>query len=96
MVSLVYSYTPDKGNYRMDCCAKSLRLDLSITSIFLDYYFYFRLWHTACLGRDSDVVVFGGSRDYILLVDTVGIISKQFLMVRLVHFRITLFMQLFI
>ncbi|KAL2099288.1 hypothetical protein ACEWY4_005768 [Coilia grayii] len=29
-----------------------------------------RLWHTACLGRDSDVVVFGGSRDYILLVDT--------------------------
>lgn len=29
-----------------------------------------RLWHTACPGRDSDVVVFGGSCDYILLVDT--------------------------
>ncbi|XP_057715391.1 kelch domain-containing protein 1-like isoform X1 [Corythoichthys intestinalis] len=29
-----------------------------------------RLWHTACQGRDSDVVVFGGSCDYILLVDT--------------------------
>ncbi|XP_008309359.1 kelch domain-containing protein 1 [Cynoglossus semilaevis] len=29
-----------------------------------------RLWHTACLGRDSDVIVFGGSCDYILLVDT--------------------------
>uniref|UniRef100_A0A3B3U8N1 Kelch domain containing 1 n=1 Tax=Poecilia latipinna TaxID=48699 RepID=A0A3B3U8N1_9TELE len=29
-----------------------------------------RLWHTACGGRDSDVVVFGGSCDYILLVDT--------------------------
>ncbi|KAI1895574.1 hypothetical protein AGOR_G00107640 [Albula goreensis] len=29
-----------------------------------------RLWHTACLGKDSDVIVFGGSRDYILLVDT--------------------------
>ncbi|KAG7509915.1 kelch domain-containing protein 1 [Solea senegalensis] len=29
-----------------------------------------RLWHTACLGKDSDVVVFGGSCDYILLVDT--------------------------
>lgn len=29
-----------------------------------------RLWHTACHGRDSDVIVFGGSCDYILLVDT--------------------------
>ncbi|KAJ8394238.1 hypothetical protein AAFF_G00048210 [Aldrovandia affinis] len=29
-----------------------------------------RLWHTACLGKDSDVIVFGGSQDYILLVDT--------------------------
>ncbi|KAM6912487.1 kelch domain-containing protein 1 isoform 2-T3 [Xenentodon cancila] len=29
-----------------------------------------RLWHTACAGKDSDVVVFGGSCDYILLVDT--------------------------
>ncbi|XP_017331758.1 kelch domain-containing protein 1 isoform X1 [Ictalurus punctatus] len=29
-----------------------------------------RLWHTACLGRDSDVVLFGGSHDYILLVDS--------------------------
>ncbi|XP_036006718.1 kelch domain-containing protein 1 isoform X3 [Fundulus heteroclitus] len=29
-----------------------------------------RLWHTACAGRDSDVIVFGGSCDYILLVDT--------------------------
>ncbi|XP_056151478.1 kelch domain-containing protein 1 [Lampris incognitus] len=29
-----------------------------------------RLWHTACLGKDSDVIVFGGSCDYILLVDT--------------------------
>ncbi|XP_050989768.1 kelch domain-containing protein 1 isoform X1 [Labeo rohita] len=28
-----------------------------------------RLWHTACQGRDSDVIVFGGSHDYILLVD---------------------------
>uniref|UniRef100_A0A672Q1R1 Uncharacterized protein n=1 Tax=Sinocyclocheilus grahami TaxID=75366 RepID=A0A672Q1R1_SINGR len=28
-----------------------------------------RLWHTACQGRDSDVVVFGGSHDFILLVD---------------------------
>ncbi|XP_072546615.1 kelch domain-containing protein 1 isoform X2 [Salminus brasiliensis] len=29
-----------------------------------------RLWHTACLGRDSDVIVFGGSHDYIILVDS--------------------------
>ncbi|KAI3367188.1 hypothetical protein L3Q82_008243 [Scortum barcoo] len=28
------------------------------------------LWHTACQGKDSDVIVFGGSCDYILLVDT--------------------------
>ncbi|XP_036398651.1 kelch domain-containing protein 1 isoform X2 [Megalops cyprinoides] len=34
-----------------------------------------RLWHTACLGKDSDVIVFGGSRDYILLVDTVCILT---------------------
>lgn len=32
-----------------------------------------RLWHTACPGKDSDVIVFGGSCDYILLVDTVSI-----------------------
>ncbi|XP_056446343.1 kelch domain-containing protein 1-like [Gadus chalcogrammus] len=29
-----------------------------------------RLWHTASAGKDSDVIVFGGSCDYILLVDT--------------------------
>ncbi|XP_065822172.1 kelch domain-containing protein 1-like isoform X2 [Labrus bergylta] len=29
-----------------------------------------RLWHSACPGKDSDVIVFGGSCDYILLVDT--------------------------
>ncbi|XP_042186130.1 kelch domain-containing protein 1 [Oncorhynchus tshawytscha] len=29
-----------------------------------------RLWHTACQGKDSDVIVFGGSCDLILLVDT--------------------------
>ncbi|KAM9786824.1 kelch domain-containing protein 1-like [Syngnathus typhle] len=29
-----------------------------------------RLWHTACPGKDSDVIVFGGSCDYILLFDT--------------------------
>ncbi|XP_054651479.1 kelch domain-containing protein 1-like isoform X1 [Dunckerocampus dactyliophorus] len=29
-----------------------------------------RLWHSACPGKDSDIIVFGGSCDYILLVDT--------------------------
>lgn len=29
-----------------------------------------RLWHTANPGKDDDVIVFGGSCDYILLVDT--------------------------
>lgn len=29
-----------------------------------------RLWHTANPGKDADVIVFGGSCDYILLVDT--------------------------
>ncbi|KAL0969620.1 hypothetical protein UPYG_G00229930 [Umbra pygmaea] len=28
-----------------------------------------RLWHTACQAKDSDVIVFGGSSDFILLVD---------------------------
>lgn len=32
-----------------------------------------RLWHTACQGKDADVIVFGGSCDYILLVDTVSL-----------------------
>uniref|UniRef100_A0A8P4GAQ8 Kelch domain-containing protein 1 n=1 Tax=Dicentrarchus labrax TaxID=13489 RepID=A0A8P4GAQ8_DICLA len=29
-----------------------------------------RLWHTACLGKDSDVIVFGGSCDYIFNILT--------------------------
>lgn len=37
---------------------------------------YPRLWHTACPGKDSDVIVFGGSCDYILLVDTVSMKEK--------------------
>ncbi|KAK5857566.1 hypothetical protein PBY51_010803 [Eleginops maclovinus] len=28
-----------------------------------------RLWHTACPSKDCDVIVFGGSCDYILLID---------------------------
>ncbi|XP_031678054.1 kelch domain-containing protein 1 isoform X2 [Oncorhynchus kisutch] len=31
-----------------------------------------RLWHTASQAKDSDVVVFGGSGDYVLLVGTYG------------------------
>ncbi|KAF0044172.1 hypothetical protein F2P81_003330 [Scophthalmus maximus] len=34
------------------------------------------LWHTACLGKNSDVIVFGGSCDDILLVDTVSITAE--------------------
>lgn len=37
-----------------------------------------RLWHTACPGKDSDVIVFGGSCDYILLVDTVSMKKVYF------------------
>ncbi|XP_075048745.1 kelch domain-containing protein 1 isoform X2 [Mixophyes fleayi] len=29
-----------------------------------------RLWHTACLGKDSEVMVFGGSKDDLLSLDT--------------------------
>lgn len=29
-----------------------------------------RLWHTASQAKDSDVIVFGGSCDYVLLVGT--------------------------
>uniref|UniRef100_A0A671V3U7 Kelch domain containing 1 n=1 Tax=Sparus aurata TaxID=8175 RepID=A0A671V3U7_SPAAU len=32
-----------------------------------------RLWHTACIGTDSDVIVFGGSCEYFLEVHKVGI-----------------------
>ncbi|MBN3298831.1 KLDC1 protein, partial [Amia calva] len=31
-----------------------------------------RLWHTACLGKESEVIVFGGSRHDLLSVDTVS------------------------
>ncbi|KAJ8284359.1 hypothetical protein COCON_G00032090 [Conger conger] len=33
-----------------------------------------RLWHSACLGQDSDVIVFGGSRDYTLVMDTISVL----------------------
>ncbi|KAJ8364496.1 hypothetical protein SKAU_G00133270 [Synaphobranchus kaupii] len=35
-----------------------------------------RLWHSACLGQDSDVIVFGGSRDYALLADTISVLQS--------------------
>ncbi|XP_036404430.1 kelch domain-containing protein 1-like [Megalops cyprinoides] len=35
-----------------------------------------RLWHSACLGNDSDVIVFGGSRDYTLLMDTISALQS--------------------
>lgn len=33
----------------------------------------FRVWHSAVQGKDNDVVVYGGSREYILVMDTVCI-----------------------
>lgn len=46
----------------------------------MDFFFFgrmiesvLRLWHSAEQGRDNDVVVYGGSRDYILVMDSVGI-----------------------
>ncbi|KAJ8245944.1 hypothetical protein GJAV_G00261970 [Gymnothorax javanicus] len=35
-----------------------------------------RLWHSACLGLDSDVIVFGGSRDYTEIMDTILVIRS--------------------
>lgn len=35
-----------------------------------------RLWHSACLGQDSDVIVFGGSRDYALVMDTISFLQS--------------------
>ncbi|XP_014014159.1 kelch domain-containing protein 1 isoform X2 [Salmo salar] len=35
-----------------------------------------RLWHSACRGKDGDVVVFGGSRDYVLLMDSVTVLRS--------------------
>ncbi|KAG5263000.1 hypothetical protein AALO_G00281340 [Alosa alosa] len=33
-----------------------------------------RLWHSAGLGEDGDVVVFGGTRDYTVLMDSVAVL----------------------
>ncbi|XP_029568417.1 kelch domain-containing protein 1 [Salmo trutta] len=35
-----------------------------------------RLWHSASRGKDGDVVVFGGSRDYVLLMDSVTVLRS--------------------
>ncbi|KAG9350081.1 hypothetical protein JZ751_026434 [Albula glossodonta] len=37
-----------------------------------------RLWHSACQGPDSDVIVFGGSRDYTLIMDSVCAITTSY------------------
>lgn len=31
-----------------------------------------RLWHTACLGKEGEVMVFGGSKDDLHFMDTVS------------------------
>lgn len=33
---------------------------------------YFRLWHTACVGNENEVMVFGGSKDDLHFLDTVS------------------------
>ncbi|KAM4624578.1 kelch domain-containing protein 1-like [Polymixia lowei] len=35
-----------------------------------------RIWHSACQGKDNDVVVFGGSRNFCILVDTVAVLRS--------------------
>ncbi|XP_062330424.1 kelch domain-containing protein 1-like isoform X1 [Osmerus eperlanus] len=35
-----------------------------------------RLWHSACLGKDNDVVVFGGCKDFSLLMDSITILRS--------------------
>ncbi|MCI4384162.1 hypothetical protein PGIGA_G00035570 [Pangasianodon gigas] len=35
-----------------------------------------RLWHSAVQGKDNDVVVYGGSRDYILVMDSVTVLRS--------------------
>ncbi len=45
----------------------------ALSPVLLSFFICSRLWHTACVGKDSDVIVFGGSRDYILDVLTVSI-----------------------
>merc|ERR1719193_2746246 len=35
-----------------------------------------RLWHSACGGRDGDVVVFGGSQDFSLLMDSITVLRS--------------------
>ncbi|XP_030630933.1 kelch domain-containing protein 1-like [Chanos chanos] len=33
-----------------------------------------RLWHSAAQGRDNEVVVFGGTRDFVLLIDSIAVL----------------------
>ncbi|XP_010902631.1 kelch domain-containing protein 1 [Esox lucius] len=35
-----------------------------------------RLWHSACPGKDQDVVVFGGSQEYVLLMDSLTVLRS--------------------
>ncbi|KAL0984447.1 hypothetical protein UPYG_G00141670 [Umbra pygmaea] len=35
-----------------------------------------RLWHSACQGKDNDVVVFGGCQEYILLMDSITVLRS--------------------
>lgn len=61
-----------KNSFRNNWKTKSLWKFTNYFSVFFP-----RLWHTACPGKDSDVIVFGGSCDYILLVDTVSTNETQ-------------------
>lgn len=42
-----------------------------LDSISLFIIFNHRLWHTACLGKENEIMVFGGSKDDLLSLDTV-------------------------
>uniref|UniRef100_A0A3Q3JZA2 Uncharacterized protein n=1 Tax=Monopterus albus TaxID=43700 RepID=A0A3Q3JZA2_MONAL len=65
------------GGLSVDCKPMSKKLHsldyicfFPSNDLFMFLNITFMLWHTACPGKDSDVIVFGGSCDYILLVDT--------------------------
>ena len=36
-----------------------------------------RLWHTACLGKEGEVMVFGGSKDDLHFMDTVSKLNNK-------------------
>ncbi|TKC42240.1 hypothetical protein EI555_003907, partial [Monodon monoceros] len=57
-------------NVLTNCWKQLTHLPKTKPSISLFIIFDHRLWHTACLGKENEIMVFGGSKDDLLSLDT--------------------------